>query len=107
MRSIIRIVLSACWICLTGVVFAQTREITNVAGNGTAGYSGDAGPATAATLNGPYGVTFDASGNVYIADRQNHRIRKVDAGSGIITTVAGSGSSGWFFTSGLAKEKEK
>ena len=68
--------------------------ITTVAGNGTAGYSGDGGPATAAGLNQPWDVYVDGSGEVYVADRLNHRIRKVDT-SGIITTVAGNGTAGY------------
>jgi len=66
--------------------------ITTVAGNGTYGYSGDGGPATQAQLYEPGGVTVDTSGNLYIADTYNYRIRKVDT-SGIINTVAGNG--GW------------
>ena len=69
--------------------------ISTVAGNGGEGYSGDGGPATAAQLNSPTGVAPDGSGNLYIADRDNHRIRKVDA-AGVITTVAGSGRFGGF-----------
>ena len=68
--------------------------ITTVAGNGTAGFSGDGGPATNASLNSPSGVAVDGAGNLFIADRGNQRIRKVDA-SGIITTVAGNGTSGF------------
>jgi RHS repeat-associated protein len=67
--------------------------ITTFAGNCTAGFSGDGGPATEASLDGPTGITLDASGNLYIADYFNHRIRKVDA-NGIITTVAGNGTGG-------------
>ena len=62
--------------------------ITTVAGTGTAGFSGDGGPATSAQLNAPYGVAVDGSGNLYIADCWQPRVRKVDA-SGTITTVAG------------------
>ena len=58
---------------------------------GTTGYSGDNGPATSAELYYPYGVALDASGNLYIADVGNNRIRKVSP-SGIITTVAGNGT---------------
>jgi sugar lactone lactonase YvrE len=65
--------------------------ITTVAGNGTHGFSGDAGPATAAALFFPYGVAVDASGNLFIADQGAQRIRKVSA-SGIISTVAGGGN---------------
>jgi sugar lactone lactonase YvrE len=63
--------------------------ITTVAGNGDIGFGGDGGPAIKAALNYPAGLAFD-DGNLYIADRNNHRVRKVDS-SGIITTVAGNG----------------
>jgi uncharacterized protein YjiK len=69
--------------------------ITTVAGNGTYGYSGDGGPATSASLYNPHGVAVDGSGNIYIADTYNQVIRKVDASTHDITTVAGSGSSGF------------
>lgn len=65
--------------------------ITTIAGNSNNGYAGDGGPATSATLNQPTGVAVAASGNVYIADFQNNRIRKVDT-SGTITTFAGTGA---------------
>jgi len=74
--------------------------ITTVAGNGSAGFSGDGGPATSAKLNVPYSVAVDSAGNLYVADSYNHRIRKVDT-NGIITTVAGSGS-GYSGDGGLA-----
>jgi sugar lactone lactonase YvrE len=64
--------------------------ITTIAGNGTPGYSGDGGPATSAQLRDPAGVAVDASGNLYIADTGNNRIRKVSE-NGMITTVAGRG----------------
>ena len=68
--------------------------ITTVVGNGTPGYSGDGGPATAAQLNLEYGdITVDTLGNLYIADRNNHCIRKVNR-QGIITTIAGNGTQG-------------
>ena len=67
--------------------------VTTVAGTGVRGYSGDGGPATSAKLNRPIDVTVDQAGNLYITDEDNMRIRKVDA-KGIITTVAGNGSSG-------------
>lgn len=66
--------------------------ITTVAGNGSASFSGDGGAATNASLNGPTGVAVDAVGNLFIADYENERIRKVDT-NGIITTVAGIGVS--------------
>jgi hypothetical protein len=64
-----------------------------IAGTGTPGFSGDAGPAVAAQLSGPKMLCTDAAGNVYIADAGNNRIRKVNVTTGIITTVAGGGSS--------------
>src|ERR1035437_257520 len=67
--------------------------IVTVAGNGVAGFSEDGGPATAASLDGPLGIAFDAAVNLYIADSLNHRIRKVTA-NGVISTVAGNGTSG-------------
>jgi len=76
-------------------VAGGTGIITTVAGNGTAGYSGDGGPATNAWLFGPAGVALDAGGNLYIADLANHRIRRVDGGTGIITTVAGDGTGSY------------
>jgi hypothetical protein len=68
--------------------------ITSVAGNETGGYSGDGGPATLAQLQSPYGIAVDSTGNLFIADRYNHRIRKVNS-SGVITTVAGNASFGF------------
>lgn len=67
--------------------------ITTYAGNGTKGYGGDNGPATAAKLNGPKGIEVDKDGNLFIADEQNHVVRKVTP-SGIITTCAGTGIRG-------------
>jgi len=66
--------------------------ISTVAGNGTYGFSGDGGPATSAELNSPWEVAVDTSGNLYIADYDNNRIRKVNA-AGIISTIIGGGSS--------------
>jgi sugar lactone lactonase YvrE len=78
-------------------VAAETGIITTIAGSGRLGdpgsFSGDGGPATSAALNSPYtNVAVDAEGNVFIADTKNYRIRKVAAGSGMITTIAGNGS---------------
>jgi sugar lactone lactonase YvrE len=74
------------------MVAASTGIITTAAGTGTLGNSGDGAAATLAELNQPQGVTVDVSGNLFIADTANHRIRRVDAVTGIITTVAGSGN---------------
>ena len=68
--------------------------ISTVAGNGTAGFSGDGGPATSAQLNYPTGVAVDAAGNLFIADEANNRVRKVTPG-GVISTVAGNGTQGY------------
>lgn len=76
-------------------VDALTGEITSVAGDGSAGFSGDGGPATLAALNFPSDVDVDAAGNLYIADTGNFRVRRVDASSGDIDTVAGNGSGGF------------
>jgi sugar lactone lactonase YvrE len=75
-------------------VVKATGIITTIAGNGTSGYSGDGGPATAAMLNQPTGVAVDSSGNVYIADWHNNRIREVVKATGIISTIAGTGTAG-------------
>ena len=68
--------------------------ISTIAGTGIAGYNGDGISAITAQLNLPYGVAVDSIGNIYIADGQNHRIRRVDI-SGIITTIAGTGIAGF------------
>jgi len=76
-------------------VDAVTGVITTVAGNGIAGFSGDGGPATSASLRSPFGVALDSADNLYIADLNSQRIRKVDAATGVITTVAGDGTFGF------------
>jgi len=86
-------------IVLLGIYFVYNHStahdiITTTAGNGTQGYTGDAGPATGAGLDYPIGVAVDASGNLYIADAGNNRVCKVDR-AGIITTVAGNGAQGY------------
>jgi sugar lactone lactonase YvrE len=72
-----------------------TKRLTTVAGNGERGYRGDGGPALGAALNMPHELGFDRLGNLYIAERDNHVIRKVDRATGIISTVAGTGVAGW------------
>jgi len=74
---------------------ASTGVITTMVGTGEKGYSGDGGPAVEATLNQPYSLDIDAAGNLYIVDRLNAVIRKVDAASGVITTIAGTGEPGY------------
>jgi sugar lactone lactonase YvrE len=78
-----------------------TGTISTVAGNGTAGYSGDGGPATLASLKSPQGVTVDSEGNIFIADYANYRIRMVNS-EGIISTVAGTGAFGFSGDGGAA-----
>ncbi len=68
-------------------------SVTTIAGSGDWGYSGDGGPATEARLNHPFAVAADTSGNVYVAERDGHRVRKIDS-SGVITTFAGTGQRG-------------
>lgn len=85
-------------------VDAKTGIITTIAGNGTQGHSGDGGPATQAMLFAPEGIHADQMGNLYIADWGNNRIRKVDAQTQIITTIAGNGQPGYEGDSGLATQ---
>lgn len=71
-----------------------SRAVNTAAGTGAAGYTGDAGPATAATLAGPAAVAYDSAGNLFLADANNHVIRKIST-AGIITTIAGTGIEGF------------
>ena len=87
-------------------VAAATEVISTVAGNGSQGYSGDGGPATLAQLSTLGGLAADPSGNLFIADNFNHRIRMVSAATGIITTVAGTGGVGHFGGGGVAADAE-
>ena len=77
--------------------------MTQFAGSGESGYAGDGGPAINARLRTPAGLTFDSKGNLYIADRENHRVRKVDT-KGNITTVVGNGMAGFSGDGGPAVE---
>jgi sugar lactone lactonase YvrE len=73
----------------------KTRGLTTIAGNGERGYRGDGGPALAASLNMPHELRFDAAGNMYVAERDSHVIRRIDARTRIISTVAGTGVAGF------------
>ena len=73
----------------------RTRRMTTIAGNGEKGYNGDGGAATSASLNMPHEIQFDARGNLYIAERDNHVIRKVDGATGVISTFAGTSVAGF------------
>ena len=81
-------------ICFLSLGLLKAQIITTIAGNGTWSYGGDNGQATAAALKTPSEITLDAFGNIYIADYDNHRIRKINS-LGIITTVAGTGAIGF------------
>jgi large repetitive protein len=74
-------------------VDGQSGVITTVAGTGGAGFGGDGGPAASAAVNRAAGIAFDSAGNLYFADMFNNRVRRIDAQTGIVTTVAGTGSS--------------
>jgi len=76
--------------CVVRRVDAKSQIISTIAGNGTAGFSGDDGPATKAALNQPHSIQFDRHGDLYICDIGNHRIRKVNMSSGTISTFAGT-----------------
>ena len=90
--------LVSCWIVGTAarasaqIVLPSSGDINTVAGDGTQGFSGDGAAATSAEILFPYGVAVDSSGNIYIADYGNARVRKVTASTGYISTVAGGGS---------------
>jgi streptogramin lyase len=84
----------------------KSGDLTTVAGNGTKGYSGDGGPATKAQLNEPYEIRFDASGDMLFVEMQNHLVRKVDAKTGKISTIAGTGQKGFSGDGGLATKAE-
>ena len=77
------------------MVSATTGSIITVVGNGTSAFAGDGGPATSASISESKGMAVDSSGNIYIADSLNQRIRKVNASSGVISTIAGNGSYGF------------
>ncbi len=80
----------------------STGIITTIAGTGDGSYSGDTGQATLAGINYPSGVAVDSSGNVYIAEYYSHCIRKVTVSTGIITTIAGTGTSSYSGDNGAA-----
>lgn len=84
------------------MVNMNTKIITTIAGTGVSEFSGDAGPAIDANLNKPRGVIIDLSGNILISDSGNHRIRKIDASTKKITTIAGTGESGFSGDTGSA-----
>ena len=84
----------------------RTHRTTTIAGNGQKAYSGDGGPAVAASLNMPHEIQFDSVGNIYIAERDNHVVRRVDAKTATISTLAGTGAPGFSGDGGPAKEAQ-
>jgi DNA-binding beta-propeller fold protein YncE len=84
----------------------KTKRISTVAGTGKKGYAGDGGPALSADLNEPYEVRFDRAGNLYFAEMQNHVVRKVDANTQVISTVAGTGVAGFAGDGGPASQAQ-
>jgi DNA-binding beta-propeller fold protein YncE len=76
-------------------VDAVTGDITTMAGTGEEGFSGDDGPATSAAISNPFGMVIHPDGDLYFADTENQRIRRIDATSGVITPVAGNGQRGF------------
>lgn len=83
------------------------RKIWTIAGNGTFGYSGDGGPAASAEVNQPAGLALDGAGNLYFADSGNNVIRRIDAVSGVITTMAGTPGNAGFSGDGAAATAAK
>src|SRR5437762_3270140 len=92
-------------LCTVKVAPAFEAQITNLAGTGEAGYSGDGGPAEQARLNNPYGIARGPDGGLYICDMENHVIRRV-ARDGTISTVAGTGKRGYAGDGGPARQAE-
>src|SRR2546425_5160213 len=84
----------------------KTHKLTAVAGSGQNGYAGDGGPATAALLNQPYEVRFDKAGNMFFVEMQNHVVRRVDAKTRVISTVAGTGAAGFSGDGGPANKAQ-
>jgi sugar lactone lactonase YvrE len=85
---------------------ARASTFTTVAGDGTLGYTGDGGPATAAEIGGPFGMALDQHGHLFFADSDNNVIREVDLATGLITTVVGDGTSGFAGDGGPATAAE-
>ena len=81
-------------------------RITTIAGTGEKGYSGDGGPATRATLAAPHELRFDRDGHLFVVERDNHVVRRIDARTGVITTVAGTGSAGFGGDGGPAAQAQ-
>jgi sugar lactone lactonase YvrE len=84
----------------------RTRRTVTVAGNGQRGHAGDGGPAAEASLDMPHEIQFDSAGHLYIAERDSHVIRKVDAKTGLVSTFAGTGRPGFSGDGGPASNAD-
>ena len=84
----------------------RTHRMTDVAGNGQPAYAGDRGPAADGSLNMPHELLFDPAGHMYIAERDNHVVRRVDRATGLLSTVAGSGVAGFSGDGGPASKAQ-
>src|SRR5258708_5155955 len=99
-RLLLNLFLSAC--LLFGYTHSFGQIITTIAGTGVSGFSGDGGQALNAQFNAPFSICIDATDNIYVADYNNHRVRKIDAATGILTTIAGNGTPGFSGDGGVA-----
>ncbi len=84
----------------------KTRAARTIAGDGKRAYAGDGGPATSGSLNMPHEIVFDARNHMYIAERDSHVVRKVDGGTGVISTLAGTGVPGFSGDGGAASSAQ-
>lgn len=84
----------------------RTRRTTDIAGNGQRTYAGDGGAATAGSLNMPHEIAFDGQGHLYVAERDNHVVRKIDGRTGVMTTLAGTGAAGFSGDGGPASRAQ-
>lgn len=100
----------AIWFCEYGGqrirTIARDGTIRTVAGNGKTGYTGDGGPALQASLNLPHEIRFDRAGNLYLVDMGNHAVRRIDAKTQVIMTIAGTGQAGYSGDGGPAKNAQ-
>jgi hypothetical protein len=102
----IRAILILIFTCTCFILQAQVNIITTIAGTGTAGYSGNGGPAISAELNRPYAVCFDKDENLLFCDGFNHTIRKINFSTGIISTIVGTGIAGFSGDGGNASSAQ-